>query len=320
MSRATRSTPAARRFAIENLESRQLMAGDVDLLQTGGNLFITGDNDANGLFIRQLSEDRFAIIGTKTGSGNTTVEGQGFQVVNGVTGSVFLNMNGGNDSVKFDRGDTFIASRPGLPSLGEFPQVKQNLQVNMGAGADTFTTNGLQVQGRVIIDTGFGNDADTVKLDGLIVRAENGDQALEIDTQGGNDRVELIDGTFQGLVDIDTGTENDLVSIIDILISSDSDLRIRTQAGNDQVTIEDSLFDRTVDIETGAGQDVVLLEELRLNGELEVDMGTDNDILQIDEIIAASADLDGGLGTDALIDLDNSIFKAFDQDNFEIVV
>lgn len=322
-STAARSVPAARRFAIESLENRELMAGDITFNVIGGNLFINGDNAANGLQIGQVAPNQFALIGTEQGGGNTSVQGARFQIASGVTGSVFINMNGGNDAIKIEDGPVPLISpvaQAGVPRSFQFPVFAQNMVVNMGAGADNFVSEGMELIGRLAIDTGFGNEVDTIKMERLEVNANNtGGLALDIDTQGGNDKVEVIDGVMRGLVDIDTGSEDDIVNIEDILIGRNSEVRIRTQAGNDNVTVRESYF-TDLDIDTGAGQDFVNLDDIFLEALLSVNLGADSDILQTERLRANSVELDGSFGTDALIDQGDNAVQSLIIRNFEIVV
>lgn len=296
------------------------MAGNVDFTLAGGSLFITGDGDANGLQIRQVAPNSFALIGVKQGSGNTTVQGAGFKIVNGVTGDVFMNMNGGNDAVRVEDGEGTFATQAGLPLTFQLPKFERSMFVNLGAGADTFVTDGMKVLGRLNIDGGFGNDVDVVTLEDTKVEATNtAGLALDIRTQGGNDQVRIINGNMLGFTSIDAGSEDDLLDI-DRLFVQDADFEIRMQNGNDNVDIFNLVAHQDVLIDTGFGQDFVNLVDLLVINKLQVELGGDSDILQVEEITASSAEFDGGLGTDALIDQGDIAIKSLLKQNFEIEV
>lgn len=319
MSRTSRSVPAPRRFSLESLESRQLMAGNVDFTLTNGNLFITGDNQGNGLQIRQIAPNQFALIGTKAGGANTTVQGAGFKVVSGVTGNVIMNMNGGNDAVLVEDGQGTFATLPGLPTTFQLPTFAKNLQVNMGAGQDTFTTDGMTVEGRMILDTGFGNEADTVQLSDVDVNAVNtGGLALEIDTQGGNDQLNIQDSVFRGLTDIDTGSEDDTLRFEDNFIFGGGNLVIRTQNGNDTVLLEDVVANSDLFLDTGFGDDFVDFGNVRVFDELDINLSFGNDAIVLEETVAKRAEIDGSVDTDVFFDLGDNDFGVLEIENFEI--
>ena len=318
---AARSLPAPRRFSLESLEARQLMAGNVDFNLTGGNLFITGDNAANGLQIRQVGTNQFALIGTKNG-GNTTVQGAGFKVVSGVTGNVIINMNGGNDLLHIEDGEGTFATQPGLPTTFQLPKFAKNLQVNLGAGVDSLTTDGMTVEGRMILDTGFGTEVDSVRMEDLRVEAKGTfGLALEIDTQGGNDTVEIIDSILKGLVDIDTGAEDDVVKITGTFVVAEGDVVIRTQNGDDLVDLLDVNFNEDVTIDTGFGDDKVQIRDLVGTKDLSILLGGGDDLLRLLAVNAEDADIDGGFNEfDALIDDGGNVFGVADIDNFELEI
>jgi hypothetical protein len=320
---SSRSVPAARRFALESLENRELMAGDVTATVVGGNLFITGDNAANGLRIGQVAPNQFALIGLDQGGLRTTVQGAKFQIASGVTGSVFINMNGGNDAVEIEDNGVQLTplQQATTPNNFQFPFFPQNVAVNMGAGADTFDSEGMRINGRLTLDTGFGNEVDTVKLVELKVDAVNtGGLGLDIDTQGGNDKVEIIDSGLKGLTDIDTGSEDDIVLINDVLIALGGKLTLRTQAGNDNVTLSDVNVDGDALIDTGLGNDFVDLFDVRADGQLEFNLGFGNDLLRFERVIAEVATFDGSFDTDALIDSGDNAIEQLLLKNFEIGV
>lgn len=324
--RQSARTSAKRCFGVETLEGRELMAGNVNVALSSGNLTITGDAQANGVEVRQISTNKFAVVGLKqgpatSGSINTTINGAGFKIFSGVTGNVTFNMNGGNDQVHISDGKGLFASQPGLPTTFQPVTFAKNVTVNLGDGADTYVADEMTVNGKLKIDGGNGATTDVIKLDEVLAKAiGSSSQALEIDSNGGNDDIDILFSEFRGLVDIDLGTENDTLDLQFVDVVNSADLVIRGQNGNDTirllaVEVADDLL-----IDAGNGDDLVAAVEVTAQDEIDILMGFGTDKLQIFSLIAADADLDGGPGTDTLEDAGENVFGIVDIDNFEVIL
>jgi hypothetical protein len=142
---------------------------------------------------------------------------------------------------------------------------------------------------------------------------------LEIDTNAGDDEVRIEFATFKGLVDIDTGSENDFVAIETIDVDNGSDLQVRTQAGEDTVLLFNSGIDGDLFIDAGNGNDLVAAVEVSIDEEVDILMGFGDDTLQIFELLSPNAEFDGGPGNDRLQDGGGSVFGFLDIDNFEVI-
>src|SRR6478752_8159380 len=108
-----------RTMVVEQLERRSMMAGNVAVNVSGGNLIITGDNRDNAVLVQQgANPGEYVITGfdfadsgevgfqagptTITGSGSAQVPdlgGTSARLVHHVTGNIIINMNKGNDAV-----------------------------------------------------------------------------------------------------------------------------------------------------------------------------------------------------------------------------
>lgn len=314
------STPTTRRYGLESLEARDLMAGNVDLTLQNGNLLLTGDNLGNGVQIRQISDNKYAIVGIKQAGANTTINGAGFQVVSGVTGNVTFNMNGGNDQLDVTDGQGFFAAQPGLPNAFEPVTFAKNVNVNLGDGADLLAAEAMTVKGQLNIDGGLGNAADTIRLEEVEVQVQGikGGQALEIETGGGNDVIAIEFSRFNGLVDIDTGAEDDLVEMQFVDVDA-TDLIIRTQTGDDEVELFAVAIADDLLIDTGNGEDLVTLVEVEAQDDIDVQLGLGADTLQIFRLIGDEVELDGGGNTDTLLDAGENQARELDIDSFEVI-
>jgi hypothetical protein len=174
------------RLGIEVLESRNLMAGDVSVTVSGGDLLIAGDALDNQVRIDQsgLAANEFRVSGERL----TGINGDAVPVVvSGVTGGVFIRLGQNRDKVTFDGG-----------------QIPGDLRIISGGGADAVILDGTTVGGQLHIETGAG--PDSVHLLGV----EVGDLA-RIATGVGADVVTRENSVFHGVSLASTGAGNDTV-------------------------------------------------------------------------------------------------------------
>jgi titin len=191
--------------------------GAVTIQNSNGRLVITGQGGSRGIRVAP-------------GSGPNSFEitdGSRTRAFTGITRGIQVSMPGsGNDAVFFDGAVAPLA-------------VQGNLDVSLGAGNDSVSAAGLTVQGMATFDTGTGNDwallVDSLFANNLRLLMQQGDDSLDlrhlvaqlatrIDMGSGQDRV-WIDaagpagpgGTFNGPVDILTGSGDDRVQLGQIL-------------------------------------------------------------------------------------------------------
>ena len=169
-----------RRLSVESLESRQLLTGNVALKVIGGNLFMTGDDANNSVTLAGTATPGKYIV---TGLASTKIDGKASETLTGITASVIVNLNGGNDTLEITK-----------------LKIGGDLNVNMGSGNNKLdiTTagpvNSLQnsVGGSVVVNSGSGNDV--VIETSLSIGGSN-----VISTGGGLDKVELGDDPLDKL-------------------------------------------------------------------------------------------------------------------------
>src|SRR5438045_2366557 len=106
-----------RSLRIEQLELRSMLAGNVNLSVSGGNLFITGDANDNAIQVEQVGPHSYEVIGFDFANGSlagerqggaTTISGAGTsvasdpgtiaRVVTGIKGGIFIDLKGGHDT------------------------------------------------------------------------------------------------------------------------------------------------------------------------------------------------------------------------------
>ncbi len=127
------------RWTFEQLENRNLLAGNVISAQSGDQLVLTGDIKANVLTITQNSNGSIKV----TGSG-TKIDGLNSETFPGVT-NLFIDMDGGND----------VLTIKGVTLTGDTSEI--GLGIIMGSGIDTLVMSGVNVTYQTAISGGDKN-------------------------------------------------------------------------------------------------------------------------------------------------------------------
>ncbi|MCU0879503.1 MAG: hypothetical protein MUF06_17125, partial [Pirellulaceae bacterium] len=132
-----------RRLFLEGLESRAMLAGDVSVDVSGGNLIIRGDNADNEITVTWVAEHTYEVAGVGT-------------EINGDT-DVFLarNVTNGIDVDLRDGDDSFTLTGSGLPTGFD---LDQHVTVRLGEGADDATISGTSLRGVLKVEGGLDND------------------------------------------------------------------------------------------------------------------------------------------------------------------
>lgn len=231
-----------RRIAIEPLESRRLLAGDVTAEVVDGNLLLRGDRLSNQVELRAAIDgsDAIEVIGLPSEDGDlTTINGAPSFTFTGVTGDIAANMRGGDDVV-------YIHD---LDILGD-------LNVRTGRGNDRVLVGGLPRGGDMIGRPLSDSAVDQAMVEGELVAP-----------------IEPVDP-----VPIDPVQPVDPVPILPIAnVTIAGRARIVTGAGNDGIAMGSLEVYGNLNIQTGRHADVVRLgvNELPVptDGEVPLDDG-----------------------------------------------
>lgn len=148
-----------------------------------------------------------------------------------------------------------------------------------------------KVLGNVVVNTGTGNDGDTVDLVGDFWRD------VSITTGGGQDTVCM--SSSVSWVSTDGG---DPVPTLDSagLSAIGRDLTINTGSGRDLISIGTSTVSRNVWLDAGTENDSVRIDGMQVRRNLSINLGAGNDSLDIANLRAFAAFLYGGSGTNSL--------------------
>ena len=349
-----------RTMAVEPLEGRAMLAGNVSVSVSGGSLIVRGDNAANGVFISQIDDGVYAVTGFDLGTGSnvaTKINGSANDslVFKGVTGDVNVDLKNGNDLLgignspddlaalaeecgfQFGLGDgngggggedvVDVTAAEVTPVEGRF-FVPRNLIVNTGNGHDGIAVL-ADVHNSAIINTGSGDDAVAF---GNLFDSENDitvGNDLVVLTGSGNDEVCAHLVTVNGLINVQTGDGNDGVEIHNFDAGA---VLALTGNGIDFVGLSTFDTDNTVVVNTGGGNDTVFLHDFSAGqgfgpkgqkgaGYVTVVTGAGNDNAELTYFEADGVVVDTGAGNDGTPSGDSPITVAFaDITNYLTVV
>ena len=316
MARDNRTAP--RRMFLEQLEPRTLLAGNVGVSVSGGDLILRGNGRDNRIAILQLGRREYAVVGF----GGTTVERSGRPlIVRGIDGSIATDLKGGDDlllvgndpqlliQIARDFGDlqddpeTLEAELLDLLSQAGAPQhfsAAGNLVVRSGAGHDTVALVG-DIGRELAADLGGGDNSlvlvDSVIGGDLAARAGRGRDAvilagvlvggsLELNLQAGRNVIDafvLLVGENATFI---TGNQDDKVDVNHAAIGED--LVVRLGKGDDYIRATMSgggiEVGGGVDIDTGAGRDEVRLRG-RVWGNASIRTGSQGDLVLLWQLV-----------------------------------
>ena len=293
---------------IENLEPRQMLAGNVTAFINGaGALIINGDGGDNQILV-EVGE-----------SGDVTVTGQDDEVIDDsglqdaqLSGDIMINLRGGDDSVyvtgplgEGDEGvvpldasfvdDIRIVGGSGNDRLGinAVNGATGNLTLSGGSGDDNLSLNYAETSGDVTIIGGSGNDTASV----FVVGAED----ITLITGGGDDMAGIVGSVASGSLNIRGGSGDDLTAL---KYSEGRNVNIISGGGDDTVSAADNMFAITT-LQTGGGNDTVdILENFGSTGALRVVTGGGNDEVELTSNVEAGGFTDSafilGGGNDSL--------------------
>jgi hypothetical protein len=255
-----------KKFRFEALERRAMLAGDVQVTISDGDLTIVGDDNDNFVIIEGGAPGSVTI----TGADDTSIFFNGVEqtaplVVTGGFDSIAVDLNAGDDTLQANNVavvDFTITMDEGadLVQLGAFEAFAAD------PGGITATDGSIGVSGLLRIDTGSGAD---------LVQAVRVFGAADWDVNLGDS-----DGTNNNN---DSRPENDFAVTLD-----------------DQIYVFIASGD-TIDINGGSGDDLVNINYLTANGVLFVDGVTGNDVISVNgSVFNDHVALFGGSGFDTI--------------------
>lgn len=256
-----------RKLALNVLEDRRLLAGDVDADFAAGVLTITGDGAGNGVeLVPGDNPGEYRVIGTEVNGAATNVTGTGVFIDAPLT-VVDVDLAAGSDTFTI-RGAS-AANQLAIPApvtivdpsgFNTFnvinARITGNLNITGGVDEDNVEIDGSTIIGDTTINLGEGNNTLMLVNNSIL------DGFLDFDSGADADSVFVFEAEIDGVVTIDTGAGHDKVVFgmtTDPTIGGD--ITINLADGNDRVILHDTDAKRTITINGGAGNNDVTIEE-----------------------------------------------------------
>lgn len=186
----------SRKLSIETLETREVMAGNVNIFMDGTEMVIDGDGLANHVEIRDLGNNVFKISGVN----GTTIDDGPWRNVFVQSGVFRVNLRNGADSLTLI--ETYaiktinVLMGHGADKLTVNNSQIDNLTVQMGGGADVLAINSSSIINKAVLSLGgpAQNDPDTLDLSNSIFF-----DSVHARLGGGNDNVRIDGSEFRSI-------------------------------------------------------------------------------------------------------------------------
>ncbi len=316
----------------ENLETRKLMAGDLQAFVSEGSLFIQGDDADNGVLISEVSDGEYEVRGLDHGGDMTLINGNKWQTFTGVKDDIEVALGEGNDRLLIDNSEQTDVIYGGEAPVTAPTEVPDDLRIYMNGGDDEVDIRSTNVGDDLYLYTHGG--ADDVRLSSVVAsdrmyvytssRFNDGADSVEfyhahaygswqVGTGVGDDSVEFnAMNRAHGNLTVNTGNGDDQVYVTDTSVwyahlETKGDFDVSTGRGDDYVFIRGLEAVSDADITTGEGQDQVTVNNSSvgfshdawnddmLTGSLNIDAGEDRDFVYLYDTRAAN-DIDVDLG------------------------
>jgi cyclophilin family peptidyl-prolyl cis-trans isomerase len=275
-----RSRPAglaATALQLECLEGRQLLAGNIDVLQSGDNVFLFGDDLANNAEL-EVSNGNLVL----TGNDGTTINGGSspFTIRSGSTridGSLNVRLFAGND--------TFVLR--GQLTIGD------HLKVNAGSGDDSLGVENATIEDNLWLLAGDGNDQvawrNTTVGDWAHLNLGDGDDTVSAQAVAVGDHLIIVGGRGAEAIVLEQSTIGDHLIAIG-------------GSGNDTFSIVGSTLRKHLIAPLGSSDDFMSLDGTTVSGKLIAVGGQDDDsvVLNGNTRIGRKLAFFAGGGNDAL--------------------
>ena len=218
---------------VDELESRHMLAGNVDLQVSGESVRLTGDDASNHVRMYRIG----GLVWSVNGEAGTTINGRASEQVI-VRGDLKISLRGGDDVVALGR-DSGVQSTVGGDLRIDLGSGNNSLSVtNVGVADDAnIRSSGRLVASMTRVDVGddlrvrTGNAVDEIQLYRLNVKDD-----VTIATRGGADRIDAFAVSIQDDLRISLGQGDDYLRGWGIVRDS---LRIREGAGVNNVSFDE---------------------------------------------------------------------------------
>jgi hypothetical protein len=295
-----------RKLSIEQMEAREMMAGDLAASVSNGNLYL---NEAakqigrdNAVLVSQIAPGIIRVTGLATADGTVSkIGGKAYKDFSGVS-SLFVNFGAGNDKIVFD---------------GSLPPTFQDADILVGAplygghhvyppDKDVVSIEGGTILGSLYVDTGPDNDivaivntqlGDSIGADAVEIYTGAGADLVDINGQGHAIDASLLVTMFSSSSENDADT----VRLQNLVVLGEVD--VSTGGGNDSISFDGVSAATNINIDAGAGDDACQLDHAFAADNFFANLGDGNDYLSVSGLDLngySTAKFDGGNGIDSL--------------------
>ena len=315
-------------FHFERLETRDLLAGNVNVAVNAGELDITGDAASNAIQVTQLASGQWKVTGiaTKINGGNAAFTTTN---ANPVTGDIDISLGQGNNTLQMLNGNApanvNIISGSGndvlkLSNLTCNPSVG-TISIDAGDGSNVATLTNITTGFEISITGGANADAiavsnvDTLALEisagnGTNVIALNNASTRDMHISGGanTDSVALNNVSSFKDLEVDLGDGTNALTLNHFSQSDSFSTTITAGNGRNSITLANVNLERSPDgghlsIQTGDGPDAISLANVHLSGcPLSIIAGNGNDVIALASVavVGGGVGIDTGGGTNAV--------------------
>ncbi len=237
------------------LESRTMLAGNVSAKLVAGNLYLTGDSEANEVYVAKTADGVIVrgVNGTQINGASTDFVAYPSTATK--NGSIIAALGKGDDRLQLDDfeldGDLIVNAGKGNDKLGLSTATVHGL-VNFvgGAGNDTFYSEGSTIDGYVMATLGSGSNLFATK-------STHVKKSVTVSGSSGTDRISLDSTTIDQAFYTSLGKAND-----DIRLSNGTTIDrvlLSTGGGADLVQVVDSTVNDAFNAHLGSGDDNVVM-------------------------------------------------------------
>jgi len=323
--RTQRSRYRLHSVAVELLERRTLLTGNVTAAYSHGDLVLRGDNADNSVAI--LNDAGNLVI---RGSNGTTINGSSDDFVaimsaTNIHDDLWVNLRGGNNTLSLQNvqvgDDVHMRSGRGNDTITiADSHIDDNLLINTAKGNDTVVVQNLNVSEDIRISTGAGSDQVRVSVtrvdDDLRIRSASGDDAIivsaceigddyTIHSGSGDDTINVASTILSDDLRVSTSSGSDVLVFDEIAVGDDS--KIRSGKGDDSVVVINSQLADDLSVSTRSGDDFVFIDPTVVGDDMKLKTGRDNDtiVFRGANVFSDRTRISGGPGTN-LVDIDTS--------------
>jgi hypothetical protein len=310
-----------RKLRMEQMEARQMMAGDVFAFMQNGNLILneaTGQSGLdNSVAIQRISDTVVRVIGKPTLTDGTVSKINGNPsadfTINPNT-SLTVNFGGGSDAftfapvggeVKFKEIHINVAA-PSQTITRTDVRPTASLPVFPRPDNDTVFLERFSTKGAVSINTGVGTDSVNI-LNARIGTSGATPANVSINTGAGADFVRVrssVENTLiTGTLDVQTfssALEADTDTVIFDTFGVKGDVHVRTGGGKDTISMTTVGVDHKLDFDAGGDVDTATLNGVSALDSIMAKLGEGDDTLITSDLFTNNLTLDGGGGFDQL--------------------